>query len=159
MEIFTNRETTLELDMKTMEVKSIPSEGLDNLFFMSRNLVAVRKPVVEMLTRLIYGCVAYLDMSPVAHIDAVMEDVINGCDPSTDLWNIELEEYANILGIEPNHAYKELRLRGDSIKHAKIRAQAWLVYFTQKLKIVNTKEDADKLRLEIYNKLVGESSI
>lgn len=78
-------------------------------------------------------------------------DAVNKCIPNQDYYVDDIIEYASITGITPKQAYNEFNNQLIPIRKQRIRAYALWQKYTQKMLMVDTKQEFQNILSEIRN--------
>jgi hypothetical protein len=78
-------------------------------------------------------------------------DAVNKCIPLQDYYVDDIIEYASITGITPKQAYNEINNQLIPIRKQRIRAYALWQKYTQKMLMVDTKQEFQNILSEIRN--------
>lgn len=139
-------------------VKVNPALDGDN-FKQTKYQAKIRAKPIEWLMGKIYSYTVKQIIYPHDGFEMNMVYALSRCNPSNNQWSPEISEYARIVGLEPEHAYKEIALQAESNHLVKMRVYAWQRYFLDKMSTVYTQEQADAVYNEMQLRFVKDIRI
>lgn len=134
--------------------------GARNVLYEKRKaLFALRMPLARRLTRLLADATLSASSSVWPYIENNIELALRECDPLLGVYGPSIVEYAQINEIEPSAAYREIKLKNDTMHSIKMRMFAWSERFTLALASVDTEEDAKEFMRVLQAKFSKDSSL
>jgi hypothetical protein len=136
-------------------------ESLQNeIYLKRRELIELRMPIVERLAFLSSQALHFVYQLP--HFIDVENDLyhaIKESDPELEDWHYGIKEYAHTNQLEPKHAYREIKLEIETIRHIKIKIYSLIKHFSDKINLSNNKEELEAISNEIFNKFIKDNYI
>jgi hypothetical protein len=147
-EIFDSKKSWI-FSRDTWDITEVDAALDDENFKKTKHYIQIRTTPIEWLMSRIHNDTVKERIYPHDGFELNLAHAINRSDPTTSSWSPEILEYARIVGIEPEHAYKEIALHSESIHMIKMRVYAWQRYFLDKMSNVYTQEHADQIYAEM----------
>lgn len=130
-----------------------PSE-VDDRFLGLKRVLRLRRPLIYTLMGCVEAVTAWVHLTPFENCETTLDYTLRECYPENDIWTDGLVEYANIIGLEPKHAYRELKLQFDDIQHRKMRAWAFMKVLSDEINRVTDAEQANRLNKRIVDEII-----
>lgn len=92
-------------------------------------------------------------------IDDTLAYQLSKCQPENDVYSVDVIRYAQVVGMTPQEAFKEISLEVETQHSIKMRIYATAKKYENLIREVSTKEQADLLVEELEQKLIRESQI
>lgn len=140
-------------------VVELPETALNPAYLKRKHLVSIRAPLMEMLIRFTHTSTQICRPTIWEGIENNLQFAIRDSDPGTGIYSDAIQEYAQINSIEPEHAYREIKLQMDNIHSIKMRVYGFLKLFSDRVNQVETKEQAQKVSREMEDKFFRDTWI
>lgn len=92
-------------------------------------------------------------------IDDTLAYQLSKCQPNNNIYSVDIIRYAQVVGMSPEEAYKEINLEVETQHSIKMRIYATAKKYENLIREVSTKEQANLLIEELEQKLIRESQI
>jgi hypothetical protein len=143
----------------TFDVIEMSGEMLNEAYLEKLRLVRLRYTISERLMALVHVACLPAKTSPFEGFENNLAFAIAQCDPKTETWSNAIIEYAQINQIEPYVAYKEIKLKVESVHSLRMRVYAWQMYFNSLINNIKTQEDLDAVREELFTRFIKDLRI
>jgi hypothetical protein len=140
-------------------VVELPATALNPAYLERRRLVKLRAPLMEMLIRFTYTSTQICRPTAWDGIENNLQFALRDCDPDAGVWSDAIQEYAQINSVEPQHAYREIKLQMDNIHSIKMRVYGFLKLFSDKINQVADMDQARNIMQEMENKFFKDTWI
>jgi hypothetical protein len=141
----------------TGKVLDLGPNAINQNYLERRRLINLRKPIFIRLLMMVEVATKSTQLAPFGSIEPTLDIAIRECDPSNNIWSDGVEEYAQIVGIEPFAAYRELKLQLDNIQSLKMRTYGLMKLFSDKINKVTTQDEANAIMIAIPDMFIRDT--
>ena len=144
---------------KKHQLQSLPATAWNAAYMNRRQLVKLRVPLFKQLSWSAKVASKSCDASIWPGMENNLQFALRDCDPLQNVWSNSLIEYAQIVGVDPAVAYREITLQRDGIHSIKMRVYGFVRYFTDQINNVQDAAAAQALRRSIDEKFFKDTFI
>lgn len=138
------------------EPKPLPDHMKYPVYMERRQLVKIRKPIMEQLMRHCAFSSYLCSPTPWPGIENNLEFALKDCNVDIGVYSDAVQEYAFIHKLENYHAYKELKLLVENIHSMKLRSYSYMKYFVDKINQVLDIQQQKEVSSEMITKFVRD---
>lgn len=140
-------------------VVELPETAFNPAYLERRRLVRIRAPLMEMLLRFTWTSTQICRQTAWEGLENNLQFALRDCDPDSGVWSDAIQEYSQINNVDPEHAYREIKLQMDNIHSVKMRVYGFLKHFSDKVNQVQDEEQARLVATEMENKFFKDTWI
>jgi len=140
-------------------VVELPETAFNPAYLERRRLVRIRAPLMEMLLRFTWTSTQICRQTAWEGLENNLQFALRDCDPDSGVWSDAIQEYSQINNVDPEHAYREIKLQMDNIHSVKMRVYGFLKHFSDKINQVQDEEQARLVATEMENKFFKDTWI
>jgi hypothetical protein len=127
-------------------------EAAQNPAYLERKrLTAVRSKAMEKLMIDVEHASRSSKISVWEGFENNLQNYVDSCDPSNNIWHKRIIEYSRICKLEPFVAYRELVLELESAQSLKMRLYAWMRFYANSINECQTDKDIEKILNDMLN--------
>ena len=139
------------MEQKTNKLVIVPDDQVSDSWKQQREILRLRQDAIFLWETYTANSLVRVVRHAWQHFDVVAEAELSKCDPTADQFTHIIEEYARIMELPVNRAYKELKLRIESDNVARFRIQAMAEKWKNKINQSNTADEINKVKQEMLN--------
>lgn len=140
-------------------VVELPKTAFNPAYLERRRVIRLRAPLMEMLIRFTWTSTQICRQTAWEGLENNLQFALRDCDPNAGVWSDAIQEYSQINNIEPEYAYREIKLQMDNIHSVKMRVYGFLKHFSDKINQVQDEEQARKIAADMENKFFKDTWI
>ena len=134
-----------------------PESGKAEVFLEKQRRLKLMLPLVHLLMYAVNLKSINLMASFAIPIEDTLAFEISNCNPETNFYTISIREYADMVGITPAQAYREIKLEYETMHYIKMRGYAIVKKYIPLIREVTTEERAEELQHEMEHKLIKDT--
>jgi hypothetical protein len=125
------------------KILSLPESGCNSVFLKRKKLVKIRYPLFHHLVSSAKNASRYCDASIWPGIENNLNFALKDCVDGN--WSNSVLEYAKILDLKPEHAYRELKTQIEQTQSTKMKIYSFVRYFRD---LINQIEDENQFEIQ-----------
>lgn len=158
-----NREMFYEkiymVENKRNSIVEIPSEHVSDSWKRQRDILFLRQEIFYNWETYTATSLARITRHKWDHFDVMAENELAKCNPSNNEFTWIIEEYARVMEVPADRAYKELKLRIESDNITRFRITALAEKWKNKINQGETPEEFSVIKREMVKEFWLNSSI
>lgn len=147
------------LSRTTGHIENLSSISINPTYLERKRLISIRKHLVIHLLMMTEVATKSTQICPFGSIESTLEFAIRDSDPENGVWSDGIQEYAQIVNVGPEVAYREVKLQLDNIQCVKMRTYAFMKMFADEINKITTNKEAEKMKTTIADKFLRDTWI
>lgn len=151
--------SNLAWSSKLQTTFTLKEQNVNSIFSERKALALLRAPAIYKLLGISLHAIASTNNFLSGNIDADFSYAISKSVPEQEQFHYSIIEYAQINGMTPNEAYKQLSLRIENFQNIRCRIYSYCDYFTDKINQATDNVTIDAIIAELLKKFISDGQI
>lgn len=134
---------------RTMILSVMDPDDISDGWKYTRELIRIRQEGFFHWETLVNNAYARVSHHIWEHFDVFADHELSKCDPENDKYEWTIEEYARIMSLSTQEAYKELKLQLESDKMKKFRIETFAMKWKEEINRVTNRDQLQIVRQQM----------